>query len=88
MTHVLRSSGKDIEANESGDYLIVESGDWRVESKGRKIMRKEQENIVSCSTFEELLTDYLDRTLDGPAHKAAAAHSAQLPSLPCPTQRC
>ena len=42
-------------------------------------MKKEQENIVNCSTFEELLTDYLDKTLDAPAHKAVAAHALLCP---------
>ena len=27
-------------------------------------MNIEKENIVNCSQFEELLTDYLDKTLD------------------------
>lgn len=42
-------------------------------------MNKEQANIVSCSTFEELLTDYLDKTLESPAHKAVAAHAMRCP---------
>lgn len=42
-------------------------------------MKKEQENILNCSTFEELLTDYLDKTLGGPAHKAVAAHALRCP---------
>lgn len=40
---------------------------------------KEQQNIVNCSTFEELLTDYLDKTLDKAAHKAIAAHALSCP---------
>lgn len=40
---------------------------------------KEQQNIVNCSTFEELLTDYLDKTLDKAAHKAVAAHALSCP---------
>ncbi|MFN0278589.1 MAG: anti-sigma factor family protein [Pyrinomonadaceae bacterium] len=42
-------------------------------------MIKEQQNIVNCSTFEELLTDYLDKTLDSPAHKSVAAHALSCP---------
>lgn len=42
-------------------------------------MLKEQENIIGCSTFEELLTDYLDRTLDGAAHRSVAAHALSCP---------
>ena len=38
-----------------------------------------QQNIVNCSTFEELLTDYLDKTLDNAAHKAVAAHALSCP---------
>ncbi len=38
-----------------------------------------QQNIVNCSTFEELLTDYLDKTLDKSAHKAVAAHALSCP---------
>ncbi len=39
----------------------------------------EQTNIINCSTFEELLTDYLDKTLDSRAHKAVAAHALSCP---------
>ncbi len=42
-------------------------------------MIKEQENIINCSTFEELLTDYLDRTLENAAHKAVASHALACP---------
>ncbi|MEO7658541.1 MAG: hypothetical protein ABIV48_02905, partial [Pyrinomonadaceae bacterium] len=42
-------------------------------------MIKEQENIIGCSTFEELLTDYLEKTLDGVAHKSVAAHALSCP---------
>lgn len=42
-------------------------------------MNKEFENTVNCSTFEELLTDYLDKTLDAPAHKSVAAHALSCP---------
>ena len=42
-------------------------------------MNKEQQNTVNCSTFEELLTDYLDKTLDNEANKAVAAHALSCP---------
>ncbi len=42
-------------------------------------MYKEQENIINCSTFEELLTDYLDRTLESRAHKSVATHALACP---------
>jgi len=38
-------------------------------------MMTEQVNIINCSTFEELLTEYLDKTLDTAAHKAVASHA-------------
>ena len=37
------------------------------------------EKIINCSRFEELLTDYLDKTLDAAAHRAAAAHALSCP---------
>ena len=40
---------------------------------------KTENNIINCSTFEELLTDYLDKTLDTAAHKAVAAHALSCP---------
>ncbi len=42
-------------------------------------MIREQENIINCSTFEELLTDYLDKTLESTAHKSVAAHALACP---------
>lgn len=42
-------------------------------------MKQEQQNIVNCSQFEELLSDYLDKTLNGGAHKAVAAHALSCP---------
>ncbi len=42
-------------------------------------MSKEQENIINCSTFEELLTDYLDKTLESRAHKSVAVHALSCP---------
>lgn len=43
------------------------------------MMNDNPQNIVNCSTFEELLTDYLDKTLDRSAHKAVAAHALSCP---------
>lgn len=40
-------------------------------------MVKEQQ--INCSTFEELLTDYLDKSLESPAHKSVAAHALACP---------
>lgn len=42
-------------------------------------MKKEQENIINCSQFEELLTDYLDKTLVNGVQSAAAAHALSCP---------
>ena len=38
-----------------------------------------QEEIISCSEFEENLTDYLDRALDKAMQKAVAAHALRCP---------
>ncbi len=35
--------------------------------------------IINCSEFEENLTDYLDKALDKPTHKAVAAHALSCP---------
>lgn len=37
------------------------------------------EKILICAEFEELLTDYLDKTLDSQTHKAVAAHALRCP---------
>lgn len=42
-------------------------------------MNKRDEKILDCSVFEELLTDYLDKTLDAETHKAVAAHALRCP---------
>ncbi|MFL6375076.1 MAG: anti-sigma factor family protein [Pyrinomonadaceae bacterium] len=42
-------------------------------------MTKEQINIINCTQFEELLTDYLDRTLDASINKAVGAHAMSCP---------
>jgi len=42
-------------------------------------MNYSEEKIINCSEFEELLTDYLDKTLDKSTHKAVAAHALKCP---------
>lgn len=43
-------------------------------------MNTEQpQNNVNCSQFEELLSDYLEKTLDGASNKAVAAHALSCP---------
>lgn len=42
-------------------------------------MSYENERIIECSEFEELLTDYLDGSLERPMHKAVAAHALKCP---------
>lgn len=42
-------------------------------------MNYENEKVINCSEFEELLTDYLDKALDKPTHKAVAAHALRCP---------
>jgi anti-sigma factor RsiW len=42
-------------------------------------MPYEKDNLINCSQFEELLTDYLDKTLDAGAHKSVAAHALSCP---------
>lgn len=42
-------------------------------------MPYENENLINCSQFEELLTDYLDKTLDGAMNAAAAGHALSCP---------
>ena len=42
-------------------------------------MRKEHENIINCSQFEELLTDYLDKALVNGVQKSVAAHALACP---------
>lgn len=38
-----------------------------------------KENLINCSQFEELLTDYLDKTLEGATQKAVASHALSCP---------
>jgi hypothetical protein len=40
---------------------------------------KEQENILNCTQFEELLTDYLDKTLGAQVNQSVAAHAMGCP---------
>ena len=42
-------------------------------------MTKEQNKTINCMQFEELLTDYLDRTLDGTVHTSVASHALSCP---------
>src|SRR5687767_525310 len=43
-------------------------------------MNKEpQQNMVNCSQFEELLSDYLEKTLNGASNKAVAEHALSCP---------
>lgn len=42
-------------------------------------MNYENEKIINCSKFEELLTDYLDNNLDRPLKVAMAEHALQCP---------
>src|SRR5436190_6337641 len=42
-------------------------------------MKKEKANIVNCSQFEELLTEYLDKTLNALVNKSVAEHALACP---------
>jgi hypothetical protein len=42
-------------------------------------MSYEKQNLMNCSQFEELLTDYLDKALTGETHKAVASHALECP---------
>ena len=42
-------------------------------------MNYTDERIIECAEFEELLTDYLDNTLERPTHRAVAAHALKCP---------
>lgn len=42
-------------------------------------MAYEKENLIDCSQFEELLTDYLDKTLDMRTFKLVATHAMSCP---------
>lgn len=42
-------------------------------------MSYQDEENISCSEFEDLLTDYLDKTLDNKTNKAVAAHALRCP---------
>ncbi|MEJ7849589.1 MAG: hypothetical protein WKF92_16015 [Pyrinomonadaceae bacterium] len=42
-------------------------------------MSYEKENLISCSRFEELLTDYLDKALGSTRQKGVASHALSCP---------
>ena len=42
-------------------------------------MKYENENTINCSSFEELLIDYLDNALDKPTRVAMAEHALRCP---------
>src|SRR5690349_16762039 len=42
-------------------------------------MTNEQYNIINCTQFEELLTDYLDKALDAPVNMAVGEHALACP---------
>jgi hypothetical protein len=42
-------------------------------------MNYTDEKIIGCSEFEENLSEYLDKTLDKPTHKATATHALKCP---------
>ncbi len=42
-------------------------------------MTYENEKIINCTEFEQVLTDYLDANLDRETHKAVAAHALRCP---------
>ena len=42
-------------------------------------MPYEKEKLIDCSQFEELLTDYLDKALEGDTQKAVASHALSCP---------
>lgn len=42
-------------------------------------MTYEKQNLIDCTAFEELLTDYLDKVLDVQTHKSVAVHSLKCP---------
>jgi len=42
-------------------------------------MMKEQDNNINCSRFEELLTDYLDKSLENGVNTAVAEHALACP---------
>lgn len=42
-------------------------------------MNSEKENFINCTRFEELLTDYLDRTLDSSMNAAVGEHALSCP---------
>jgi hypothetical protein len=51
----------------------------RQDRKGKDVMTNEQNNIINCTRFEELLTDYLDRSLDSQMNAAVGEHALSCP---------
>lgn len=47
--------------------------------QGVREMVSEREILIDCSTFEESISDYLERTLSNSAHKAVAEHALKCP---------
>lgn len=43
------------------------------------VMKYENEKLITCNEFEEHLSDYLDKTLDGQTRKSVAAHALSCP---------
>src|SRR3954447_22669683 len=48
-------------------------------SQGGSNVMTNDRNIIDCTRFEELLTDYLDRTLDSPTTAAVGEHALSCP---------
>ena len=42
-------------------------------------MADEKQNLIDCTRFEELLTDYLDKALSGSRYKSVAEHAMSCP---------
>ena len=62
--------------SEQCKYLTYESSDF----KGSVVfMSYEKENLIDCSRFEELLTDYLDKALNRGTFKSVAEHALSCP---------
>ncbi len=48
-------------------------------SAGYLVMEYQHEEIIGCTEFEELLSDYLEKSLNTIKHKSAAAHALKCP---------
>ena len=51
----------------------------RQTSQGGKDVMTNDKNIINCTRFEELITDYLDRTLDSSTNAAVGEHALSCP---------